>query len=62
VRSCSVSKTVGKEQVKAAVTADQEVVKKLRHTRERQKRFSEALAETGNMPAAVRVAGTSPLS
>ena len=34
-------------------------MKKLRLTRERQKQFVEALAETGNVTAAVRVAGTS---
>ena len=34
-------------------------MKKLRLTRERQKRFVEALAETGNVTTAVRVAGTS---
>jgi len=34
-------------------------MKKLRLTRDRQQRFVEALAETGNVTAAVRVAGTS---
>jgi hypothetical protein len=36
-----------------------DAMKKLRLTRERQKRFVEALAETGNVTAAVRLAGTS---